>query len=104
MKNSLQQRRSLSYLFLLVALAVCVCLQIILSRVQPPSMQAILASLFRAPGYASYPYGTPMQVTLLSSPTSLYAGATPTSFALRAGDGAIIHKIPENVFAIYNDI
>ena len=104
MKNTLQGRRSLTYLFFFAALAVCVCLQIIIASVQPQSLLAVLASLFHAPGYVSYPYGTSMQVTLLSSPTSLYAGAVPNSFELRAGDGAVVQKVPENLFAIYNDI
>jgi len=104
MKNAIQGRRSLSYLFLLVALAVCVCLQIIIAAVQPQGLLAVLASLFRAPGYVSYPYNTSIQVTLLSSPTGLYAGTVPNSFALRAGDGAVAQKVPERLFAVDKDI
>lgn len=104
MKNTLQRKRSLSYLFFLAALTICVCLQIVIAAVQPQGLLAALGSLFHMPGYVSYPYNTPMQVTLLSSPTALYAGAFPNSFVLSAGDGTVEQKVPENLFAVYNDI
>lgn len=104
MKNSLQPRRSLSYFFLLAALAVCVCLQIVIGAVQPQGLLAVLASLFRAPGYVSYPYNASFQVTLLSSPTAFYTGTVPNSFIWRSNDGAITQKVPERLFAVYKDI
>lgn len=104
MKNALQRQRSLSYLFLLAALAVCVCLQIITGAVQPQGLLAVLASTFRAPGYVSYPYNASIQVTLLSSPTALYAGTVPNSFVLRTSDGALVRKVPESLFAVYKGI
>lgn len=104
MKNTLQNRRSLSSLYFLAALVVCICLQIMIAAVQPEGLLAVLASLFRAPGYISYPYNNSTQVTLLSSPAALYAGAVPNSFMLRAGDGVVEQKIPDNLFATYKDI
>ncbi len=104
MKNTLQPRRSLSYLFLLAALALCVCLQIAIAAVQPQGLLAVLASLFRAPGDASYPYNATFQVTLHSSPGALYAGTVPDSFVLRSNDGTIVQQVPERLFAVYKDI
>ena len=104
MKNTLQRRRSFSSLYFLVALVVCICLQIIVATVQPEGLLAVLASMFRAPGYISYPYNNSIQVTLLSSPAALYAGAVPNSFVLRAGDGAVVQKVSDNLFATYQGI
>ena len=99
-----QQKRSLPYILLLPALAVCVCLQLGIAALVPQGFLAALISLFKAPGYASYPYNTSMQVTLFSSPTMLYAGMVPDSFALRTGDGTAVQKVPERLFAVYKDI
>lgn len=104
MNSSLPRRRSPAYLFLVPALALCICLQIIISALQPQSLLAVLAALFRAPGYASYPFSLPIQVTLLSSSGALYAGTVPNSFVLRAGNGTVVQKVPESIFATYKGI